>query len=134
MKALTLTQPHASLIPLGAKRIETRSWSTNYRGRIAIHAAKGFPQKARALCQAHPFIEALNAFNLTEKDLPLGAVVATANLWRVQRIGTNDYPEEPEKSFGDYRAGRYAWFLDDIRAIEPVPCKGMLGLWEWDDS
>ena len=42
MKALTLTQPWATLIAVGAKRIETRSWGTSYRGRIAIHAAKGF--------------------------------------------------------------------------------------------
>jgi hypothetical protein len=31
MKALTLTQPWASLVAFKAKRIETRSWSTNYR-------------------------------------------------------------------------------------------------------
>ena len=43
MKALTLTQPWASLVAIGAKRIETRSWSTPYRGLLAIHAAKGFP-------------------------------------------------------------------------------------------
>lgn len=45
MKALTLWQPWASLIAVGAKTIETRSWSTTYRGPLAIHAAattKGF--------------------------------------------------------------------------------------------
>lgn len=40
MKALTIWQPWASLIAIGAKEFETRSWSTNYRGTIAIHAAK----------------------------------------------------------------------------------------------
>lgn len=39
MKALTVHQPYASLIAIGAKRIETRSWSTSYRGPLAIHAA-----------------------------------------------------------------------------------------------
>jgi len=42
MKALTLTQPWATLVILGVKRIETRGWATPYRGRIAIHAAKGW--------------------------------------------------------------------------------------------
>lgn len=45
MKALTLWQPWASLIALGVKSIETRAWSTSYRGPLAIHAAattKGF--------------------------------------------------------------------------------------------
>lgn len=39
-KALTLHQPWASLIALGVKTIETRSWSTKYRGPLAIHAGK----------------------------------------------------------------------------------------------
>lgn len=40
MKALSLWQPWASAIAAGAKRIETRSWRTSYRGPLAIHAAK----------------------------------------------------------------------------------------------
>lgn len=38
MKAITLHQPWASLISIGVKTIETRSWATSYRGPIAIHA------------------------------------------------------------------------------------------------
>jgi hypothetical protein len=44
MKCLTLHQPWASLIVEGVKRIETRSWPTNYRGPLAIHA--GLSDKA----------------------------------------------------------------------------------------
>lgn len=40
MKAISLWQPWASLIAAGVKSIETRGWPTNYRGQIAIHAAK----------------------------------------------------------------------------------------------
>lgn len=40
MKAISLWQPWASAIAVGAKRVETRSWATNYRGPLAIHAAK----------------------------------------------------------------------------------------------
>ena len=135
MKALTLTQPWATLVAVGAKRIETRSWYTNQRGRIAIHAAKGFPLQARDICQEKPFRDVLHALGLTLFDLPLGAVIATAELWRILRI---DYmvsallpPPEPERSYGDYAPLRYAWYLRDVWAIEPVPCKGHLGLWEW---
>lgn len=39
-KCLSLWQPWASLIALRAKHIETRSWSTSYRGPLAIHASK----------------------------------------------------------------------------------------------
>jgi hypothetical protein len=41
MKGLTLTQPWATLVAIGAKRIETRSWPTRYRGLLAIHAGAG---------------------------------------------------------------------------------------------
>lgn len=40
MRALSLWQPWASLVPLGFKTIETRSWSTDYGGPLLIHAAK----------------------------------------------------------------------------------------------
>ena len=43
MKALTLHQPWATLVAVGEKRIETRSWSTDYRGPLAIHAGKARP-------------------------------------------------------------------------------------------
>lgn len=39
-KALSLWQPHAQAIALGIKPFETRGWSTDYRGPLAIHAAK----------------------------------------------------------------------------------------------
>ncbi|MBW3663539.1 MAG: hypothetical protein KY469_10605 [Actinobacteria bacterium] len=44
MRGLSLWQPRASLMPLGVKRIETRSWSTSYRGPVVIHAAKRRPE------------------------------------------------------------------------------------------
>lgn len=99
MKALTLTQPWATLVAIGAKRIETRSWRTNFRGRIAIHAAKGFQAWAKScVLNDWGFFGALNpehAAHLREAGLvlipsvsgrselgklPLGAVIATCNL------------------------------------------------------
>ena len=47
MKALTLIQPWASLILLGEKKIETRSWKTNYRGEIYIHASLSLSKSER---------------------------------------------------------------------------------------
>ncbi len=39
MKVLSLTEPYATLIKLGKKKIETRSFKTNYRGELYIHAS-----------------------------------------------------------------------------------------------
>jgi hypothetical protein len=88
MKTITLTQPWATLVAIGAKRIETRSWSTSYRGPLAIHAAKGpgahgWMQLQHMCRNVDPFASTLA--HLIEGEhvadrLPLGAVVAVAEL------------------------------------------------------
>ena len=140
MKALTVMQPWATLVALGAKRIETRSWSTSYRGPLAIHASGRISREAAVICREPPFREALAAGGYGEESgsagnpfrLPLGAVIAIALLVYVQRITRAHAPAEPERSFGDYTPGRFAWLLDHVRRLpEPVAAKGALGLWEW---
>lgn len=62
MKALTLQQPWATLVAIGAKKIETRSWKTNYRGEIAIHVSKHLNPVSRSLAMTftqEPFATAL---------------------------------------------------------------------------
>lgn len=43
MKALSIRQPWAWLIANGYKDIENRSWRTNYRGPVLIHASAAMP-------------------------------------------------------------------------------------------
>lgn len=147
MKALTLTQPWATLVAIQAKRIETRSWNTSYRGLLAIHAAKGFPKWAKELChQQPPFCDVLAQYL---PSLPLGCIVATCRLVSVlptrelqddgtiqmdKAAGCSDFEmTSQERAFGDYEPGRFAWLFADIRAIRiPIPVKGSLGLWEFD--
>jgi hypothetical protein len=96
MKAITIWQPWASLLAIGAKRYETRSWATNYRGPIAIHAAKKDPCKV-PLLGLKAFEEAtqeeLDKAGLAWCLLPTGEIIATAelvNCWRiVYRPGPN---------------------------------------------
>jgi hypothetical protein len=52
MKVLTFTQPWATLVAIGAKRIETRSWYTNYRGPLAFTRRRRFP-RARKCCASN---------------------------------------------------------------------------------
>jgi hypothetical protein len=141
MKALTLTQPWATLVAIGAKKVETRSWSTNYRGLLAIHAAKGFPELAQQVCFTEPFRSVLLhqssariIWNRQTKssDFPLGQVIAIAQLVNV--IAVEKYlAVGQEAAFGDYSAGRFAWILKDLKILEtPVSAKGSLGLWNWD--
>lgn len=94
MKALTVRQPWASLIAAGVKTIETRSWSTKYRGPLAIHAGAWRPWKTsadggqRAASYIDPLgremWEAMRRFEeyplRWSSTRPLGAVVATCTL------------------------------------------------------
>ncbi len=52
IKALTISQPYASLI--GEKWIENRCWNTNYRGLLAIHAGKGTQYLTKSELAAYP--------------------------------------------------------------------------------
>jgi len=132
MKALTLTQPWASLVAISAKKIETRSWSTTYRGPLAIHAAKGWTREDRELIFEEPFQEYLRLAGFrSPADFPLGAVLAIVDLVGCDLI-RYAIPPEPERSFGNYEVGRSAWKMANLRRLlVPVPAKGALGLWEW---
>ncbi len=150
MKTLSLSQPWATLVAIGAKRIETRSWRTDYRGTLAIHAAKTIPPAARNLLYPNePFRGTLSRAGIRigpvkypHNWLPVGVVIAICELKAVKRIavdylkvlrGEMGHPNpEAEIAFGDYTIGRYAWILGDVRRFrEPIPAKGALGLWEW---
>lgn len=148
MKALTLHQPWASLIALGAKTIETRSWPTKYRGSLAIHAGARKPRSVFtdprgptepvtdlvAMASCYEWYE--NPDGSGEGEYvwcgPLGAVVATCELVDVV---TTDHPGElpgwialdtrgapyvdaNEAALGDYTPGRYAWLLGNIVPLD----------------
>ena len=128
MRAISLWQPWASLIADGYKQVETRSWSTGYRGPLAIHAAK------KIVDWPSPYIAPLFDDFITEpRDLPRGCVVCVVRLWDVVRITRHNRPGSPESEFGDYREGRFMWRLKLLeRLTKPYPCAGRQGLFEVD--
>lgn len=151
MKAITLTQPWATLIAIGAKRIETRGWPTQYRGPLLIHAAKGLAsiggaEGLLAICQQPPFSDALRERyegKTYGQALPFGAAVAVCRLSDCVPTDPGMFEDEPlvmvhqtaharerERAFGDYSPGRYGFVLDDVVPLpQPIACKGALGLW-----
>ena len=142
MKALTMTQPWASLVAIGENTIETRSWSTRYRGPLAIHAAKAFPADARRLCRRPPYRAVLARHGYASADqLPLGSVIAVARLIDVLAFDRDSLRKtrhdarqgllpEHEAEFGDFSPGRFGFVLRDIRRLTaPIPVRGMLGVW-----
>lgn len=134
MKAISLWQPWASLIAVGAKRFETRSWATNYRGPLLICAAKGGLSKRNFL----DFLEDLKEEHKIEfrnQALPFGEAVCLVDL--VDCIRTENLIEDyrVDLPFGDFSYGRFAWKLENVRAFkEPFPIRGAQGLFEVDDA
>lgn len=121
MKALSITEPYASLICEGRKTIETRSWKTSYRGDILIHAsATRIPKEYRTLLS---YVSQTRQGNIIAKAKLVDCIEMTDD-W----IDTLD---DEEKKFGFYSSGRYAWVLDNIEPIKPIKAKGRLGLWEY---
>jgi hypothetical protein len=157
MKAISLWQPWASAIALGAKTIETRSWATSYRGPLLIHAAKRINRvELIALSSVWGWQGALkplidkcpvrNNCKFLEDILPFGSIVAVCDLVDCRPTGSFTQEElsslrQPageyaslyswtERMMGDFSLGRFGWVLKNIRAIEPFPVKGRQGLFD----
>ena len=134
MKALTIHTPWAPLIAVGEKEYETRGWKTNYRGPLAIHCSRTMDYLF--LYNAWPFLDALRKHGLDIEDVNKlrGQVIATAEL--VDCIIVPNMPltiTKQEIAFGDFRPGRFAWKLANVKKLEtPIPAVGKQGLWEWD--
>ncbi|RYZ30881.1 MAG: ASCH domain-containing protein [Chitinophagaceae bacterium] len=132
-KALSLLQPWASLVVMGLKTIETRSWQTAHRGSLLIHASLG--RKGKILSAEPPFSRYIPDFDA----LPFGAIVGEVQVEEIVPVETLFYSDAKlaaltleEKAFGDYSSGRYAWLLSEpIMFDEPIPVKGGLGVWTY---
>ena len=135
--ALSVLQPWASLLAVGAKRIETRSSYTSYRGAVAIHANKRFSMQDQLQLKNRRFYSALvahyalNDFELPH--LPTGAILAVADL--VECDSTNNLDRIPPREsdefwFGNYIVDRWMWRFENVRRLEiPIKATGALGLW-----
>lgn len=131
--ALTLHQPWAALIVVGAKRFETRGWDTEYRGPLAIHAGKTLVKPA----ETSEALEArcVEVFGAQWRDqMVLGAMLGLAvlvDIHPVEEVADELTPEEMVA--GNYEPGRFAWRLDKARALRtPVEHRGYQKLWTWD--
>lgn len=134
MKAITLTQPWATLVAIGVKQTETRSWSTKYRGPLAIHAAKGWTRAVVSFAMHPPCRGVLADAGYTLfSQLPRGEIIATCTFVDcipTERFKVNDFLDS---AFGDFTTGRFAWVLSDVRKLDtPIPARGSLGLWNWE--
>ena len=103
MKAISLKQPWANWISQGKKTIETRTWSTPYRGDLLICSSR------------------------SGKIGPRGYALCVVELYDIRPMEQGDESGAMIKRY----PGAYAWFLRNIRVPDPIfQVKGRLRLYE----
>ena len=129
MKVLSIREPFATLIANNIKHIETRSWKTNYRGELFIHAS------GKSLSE--DFSNNESVFGLVNNmQMNYGNIICKCKLvycvYMDDEFITEIMKDPIEYEFGDYKVGRYAWVLEDVELIYPISVKGRLGIWNYD--
>ena len=126
MKVLSIKESFAILIKDGVKIYEIRSWRTNYRGEIYIHASLSLSKSER--------VESANKY--LKSEIKPGFILCKCEL--VDCIPMTDEfikyinEETSEYDYGLYSEGRYAWKLKVLEVLdEPIPAKGKLGIWNY---
>lgn len=130
MKVLTIKEPFATLIKNKVKYIETRSWKTKYRGELYIQASV-----AKLSKDIRERKELMELFD--ENKLSYGKIICKCNLVDCIYMTEEFIEEEKKKDYnnfiaGHYKVGRYAWVLDNVEIIDPIPVKGQLGIWNYN--
>jgi len=106
MKALSVQQPHADRIIFRGKNIENRTWRTNFRGTVAIHASMKFDTYAK----------------LSKKE--------NEEMARGVIVGVVDVVDCVDKHKSKWFGGPIGFVLKNPRPLpKPIPCKGALGFW-----
>lgn len=133
MKAITISQPFASLIADGKKWVENRTWPTNHRGEIAIHAGKGTQYLDRNELKEHP----------TGAVVAIAQLVACERLGKIRTLGMSLADQfgaigESQRTWQEamlhrHAEGPWCWILEEVKKLDqPILATGKQGLWTWD--
>ena len=133
MKVLSLIEPYATLIKENKKLIETRSWKTDYRGELYIHAsATKIPKEWKDNNELMKLVDniSLNFGNIICKCNLMDCIYMSEEY--VKNMKKNNYQEY---ICGVYEEGRYAWVLDNIIPLKtPIKAKGQLNIWNYHNE
>jgi hypothetical protein len=124
MKALTISQPYATLIAIGEKWVENRAWGTDYRGPLAIHAGKGTQYLDKVQLAKYPTSEIIAVV-----DLVACIRISGPRRWdRSHLLADGITVDDVLKHV--HTEGPWCWVLQHVRRLPSgVWCRGMQGLW-----
>lgn len=124
MKVLTLKQPWATLVSEGIKEYEFRSWKTNYRGKVLIHAGEGIDKKE---------MERFKDLNLKYPSKRIIAEVEIEDCLELDDKLNQKIISENNIAYGSKIRTGYAWKLKNVKKIKSnKEINGKLGLWNID--
>lgn len=119
MKALSIRQPWAWLITHGFKPVENRTWKTEHRGELLIHAGKEFDQAGLDWVLAH-FPQMASRLPVTYH---MGGIVGVAEVVDCVQAHTSGY-----------FTGPYGLVLRNAKPLQFREFKGQLGLFNVPDE
>ena len=123
MKALSIRQPWAWLIVHGwngaLKNIENRSWKTNFRGRMLVHASKGMTRYEYEIAM-------LQACKIS--GVPV--FPARSNFMRGGIVGSVEIVDCVTQSDSPWFFGPYGFVMAEPKPLPFTPLKGALGFFE----
>lgn len=112
--ALSIRQPWATAIASGIKPVENRTWKTNFRGRIYIHASQKFD---------HEGLEWL----VTNGHMP---AISPANFLTGGIVGTATITDCVENMDSPFFFGPYGFVITDPMEVAFVALRGQLGFFK----
>ncbi len=123
MKVLTIKEPWASLIINGYKKYEFRSWKTNYRGKILIHAGKSIDKDMLFIA---------NKYNIKINPGKILGEVEITDCIKVDEDFNKKIKQENTLVYHSNYTDKYAWKIENIKKYDTlVEVKGKLGLWNY---
>jgi len=118
VKTLSIRQPYAWLIVNGLKDIENRSWPTEYRGPVLVHAGKTRMTRDDWQFWRENF-EEFGEVLFTEETIQYGGIVGAMNI--VDCVTRSDSP---------WFEGEYGFVIDSAMTCDFIPLAGRLGFFD----
>jgi activating signal cointegrator 1 len=147
MKIISLLQPFAQLLVQGFKQVETRSWSTKYRGPVFIHASGELNKKMKNFGGISSYDIAVSNEHFRKyipnpNKMVFGRIIGMVSIDEVFKVGMIPPPDPfiskltlEELAFGNYELGRYMWFCSNAREFKrPILVKGTQGLRDYNNT
>lgn len=137
MKAITVKQPWASLIVEGIKDIENRTWKTNFRGRVLIHAGMARQRSMQLLLTTEQLIEKGKRLDMYKTDFdvsfPKGVIIGSVEIVGCVINHPSIWAEKSNEFMLQRGKPIYNWVLaNPIKFDKPIPCKGKLSFWDYN--